>query len=356
MPVGNLFKGFYISIILIAACSVGFWFLFSCRTPNRYEEIFSRPKLDSVLLGGQPENAALDETPVDIGDITRANELTALIEKLVPLHKRLGKPKKGDWLASHKEAGQTFAQYIACDPERADGNRTYIYVQPLGDFTDTEKKIILLTSKFMSLYFNLQVKLCKTMPLSVIPENARRIHPDWGDRQILAPYILQYVLRPRLPDNAAAYIAFTSSDLWPGAGWNFVYGLAHLRDRVGVWSIYRNGNPDKDDDSYKLCLLRTLKMATHETGHMFTMQHCIKYECNMCGCNNRDESDRNPLALGPECMAKICWATKTNPLGRYETLAKFCKENGLDKEAKFYTRSAEVIKSAVEEEETGSIP
>ncbi len=90
-------------------------------------------------------------------------------------------------------------------------------------------------------------------------------------------------------------IALTTSDLWPGKGWNFVFGQARLRERVGVWSLYRNGDPDESEGAFRLCLLRTIKTATHETGHMFSLRHCTKYECNMCESNNSEESDRSPM-------------------------------------------------------------
>ena len=33
----------------------------------------------------------------------------------------------------------------------------------------------------------------------------------------------------------------------------------------------------------------------HETGHMFSMRHCTKYECLMSGTNHMGETDRRPL-------------------------------------------------------------
>ena len=38
-----------------------------------------------------------------------------------------------------------------------------------------------------------------------------------------------------LPKDAFAFVAFTSSDLWPGEGWNFVFGQASMEGRIGVW-------------------------------------------------------------------------------------------------------------------------
>jgi len=274
-----------------------------------------------------------------------------VIKKLAPLHKKMGPPQPGDWLTQHKEDGQTFKEYVASKPVKPKGKRTVIYIQPLGDFTKTQRKIVTLTAEFMSRYFNVTVKVAKDIPLKEIPARARRKHPAWGMEQILSTYVLYDVLKPRLPGDAAAYIAFTATDLWPGKGWNFVFGQASLRSRVGVWSIYRNGNPDKDEKEFRLCLLRTIKTATHETGHMFSMQHCTAYECNMCGSNNREEADRRPVALCPECLAKVCWATDSDVAERFKLLSAFCKKQGLKAETDFYQKSLKAIAPAEEEKE-----
>jgi archaemetzincin len=128
--------------------------------------------------------------------------------------------------------------------------------------------------------------------------------------------------------------------IWPGEGWNFVFGEASLQDRVGVWSIYRNGNAGGTPEEFRTCLLRTMQTATHETGHMFGMEHCIAYECNMCGCNSREEADKRPIALCPECVAKIWWATGAEPQARYGKLALFCKQQELKPQEELYRRLA----------------
>ena len=210
----------------------------------------------------------------------------------------------------------------------------------MGEFTEDERKIVNLSAEYLGLYFERPVRVLDDLELDVIPEKARRVHPNWGVKQILSTYVLSDVLKPRLPDDAAAYIAFTASDLWPGRGWNFVFGQASLRDRVGVWSIHRNGDPSTSDEAFRVCLRRTLKTATHETGHMFSMRHCTAYECNMCGSNHREESDRHPLYLCPQCHAKLAWATNAMPVERFNRLAAFCKALGLEDELQYYERAA----------------
>ena len=271
--------------------------------------------------------------------------LPAKFTKLAPLHQKMGKPRPGDWLTVHPEPGQTYRQYVGGRPVKPDGRRRVIYVQPLGDFDRTQRKIINLTAEFMGIYFDLPVKISNELPLSVIPGKARRTHPTWGDKQILSTYVLHEVLQPNLPKDACVLIAFTTSDLWPGEDWNFVFGQASLRQRVGVWSIYRNGDPRQDARAFRICLRRTIKTATHETGHMFSMMHCTLYECNMCGSNHRGESDRRPLALCPHCLAKLCYATGADPQKRFEKLTAFCKANGLKAEQEFYEKLLQTLRA-----------
>jgi len=270
-------------------------------------------------------------------------DLKAAMDALRPLHHKLGKPRPGDWLSVHREPGQTFDQYAASDPIRPVGERRVIYVQPLGEFTPSQRRIVELTREFLGLWFSVPSRILPDLPASAVPDEARRRHPSWGMEQVLTTYVLDKVLKPRLPADAAACLALTATDLWPGPGWNFVFGQASLRERVGVWSIYRNGDPDAGEDEFRLCLLRTLKTAAHETGHMFSMLHCTAYECCMCGSNHREESDRRPLWLCPECMAKVCWATGADPAARFRKLADFCKSNGLRAESAFYEKCLAVL-------------
>lgn len=126
---------------------------------------------------------------------------------------------------------------------------------------------------------------------------------------------------------------------------NFVFGQANLSQRVGVWSLFRLGRPDLSDDDFRFTLLNTLKIAAHETGHMFSIQHCTKYECVMNGTNSLDETGRHPLDACPECMAKLCWAAGADPRERYLRLAAFCAEHGLAAEQSFFEASARALEN-----------
>ena len=297
-----------------------------------------------AAIGGAVIHSAMTDDSTK-EDRLRAERLAEQIGKLRPLHRKLSPPRPGDWRAGpgRDEKGQTFAQYLQCRPARPVGGRRVLYIQPLGEFTKARRRIIDLTAEYMGVYFGLPVKVQPDLPLSVIPRRARRVHPTWGVPQVLSTYVLDELLAPKLPSDAAALIAFTTSDLWPGEGWNFVFGQASLRKRVGVWSIYRNGDLTGGAGAFRACLLRTVKTATHETGHMFSMEHCTACECNLCGSNSREESDRRPLTCCPECVAKVCWATRSDLLERYRKLLPLARKHGFAAEAATYEKSIRTL-------------
>jgi archaemetzincin len=272
--------------------------------------------------------------------------LRVTIEKVRSLHKLMGPPQPGDWLETFQEPGQTFEEYLHSNPTRPEGERRVLYVQPLGKFTPAQTRVVALAAEFLSRFFALPVRVREPAPLDKVPRTAQRNSPFGDSRQIQASYIMLDVLRPTLPTDAAALIGFTSSDLFPDATLNFVFGQANLRERVGVWSLFRLGRPDVSEADFQLTLLRTLKIAAHETGHMFSLQHCTKYECVMNGTNHLGETDRHPLDACPECVAKLCWAAGTDPRERYARLAAFCAENGLTVEQHFFEESARALEKS----------
>lgn len=260
-------------------------------------------------------------------------------EELRSLQTKMPIPRKGDWVLDHPEAGQTFDEYLRSNPNRPQGKRTTLYVQPLGEFKGREKKALDRTAELLAIFYNLPVKTLEPINLKILPDSARRIHPSWGVYQVDSLAILD-LLKKNRPDDAVGVLGLTASDLWPnekGRAWNFVFGQASLGDRVGVWSTARLGESKTDD---KLFLQRTLKVAVHETGHMLGIYHCLSYNCGMNGSNNLSESDRQILPFCSECEMKIWWACHTELAPRYRKLETFARENDLDHEAKFWKDSA----------------
>src|SRR5262249_48865693 len=159
------------------------------------------------------------------------------------------------------EPGQTFAEYLDARPVRKSDKLHTIYLCLVGDFSEAQRRILDLTEDYLALFFDCPVRVRRQIALASIPARARRIQPSWGGPQVLTGYVLHEVLEPERSPDALAYLALTASDLWPGRGWNFVFGEASLGQRIGVWSIYRNGDPGED---VTLCVSRTLGTASHE--------------------------------------------------------------------------------------------
>jgi archaemetzincin len=243
-------------------------------------------------------------------------------------------------LAEHDEPGQTFAEYLDSQPVRKSGDLHTIYLCLVGYFTEAQRRILALTQDYLAIFFDCPVKVQRQIALASIPARARRAHPTWGDQQVLTGYILHEVLEPERPADALAYLALIASELWPGKGWNFVFGEANLRQRTGVWSIYRNGENGED---FTLFLRRTPGTASHEVCHVLTMHHCTAFRCLMNGSNHQEERDARPLDLCPVCLRKLCWNLRVEPVPYLTKLKAFCRQNGLDAEGRRYERAVEAL-------------
>jgi archaemetzincin len=259
-----------------------------------------------------------------------------LERKLRPLADPLPPPRPDDWLAEHPEPGQTFAEYLEARPVRKGDEWHTIYLCLVGAFSEAQRRALHLTQDYLALFFDAPVKVHRHLALGSIPARARRTHPTWGDEQVLTGYILREVLGPERPADALVYLALTASDLWPGRGWNFVFGQANRHQRTGVWSVYRNGDPGEDFTRF---LRRALGTASHELCHVLTMRHCTAFRCLMNGSNHQGERDAKPLHPCPVCLRKLCWNLRVDPVAYLTKLNAICRQNGLGPESGWYERA-----------------
>ncbi|NOT47424.1 MAG: hypothetical protein HOP17_06705 [Acidobacteria bacterium] len=285
-----------------------------------------------------------DEMPT-ANSTAKKDDRIEVLNKQKDVVARFFKPMKvyeGDWLDTQKESGETFEEYLAANPTLPTEERRTIYIQPIGTFNSDQRQAIRLTADYMRAFYNLPVKLNADKQLGNAPKDKKRFVEYRNNLQIRTSYFLEDVLPKILPKDAAALIAFTNYDLYPGDTWAFVFGQATFSERVGVWSLYQFTNPTRKTE-FNLLLDRTLKVAMHETGHMFSMKHCTKYECLMSGTNHLAETDRRPLDDCPECMAKLAWAMKYDPVERYEKLAAFWEKNGRAEDARSLRERAKLV-------------
>jgi archaemetzincin len=181
---------------------------------------------------------------------------------LASLYKPIKHHQPGDWLLKHYEPGQTFRQFLELDNTSVAGQT--IAVVPLG-FKADATELLTPTIEYLELFFGLEVQVIALEEDDVdfydsIDSKFKRVHQEWGDKQIHTKYLMD-LLRQYVTDKTAAVLGLTQIDLYPKESFNFVFGQAHLKDKVGVWSTYRLGEG-------KQRLIRTIQTATHETLHM----------------------------------------------------------------------------------------
>ncbi|MEM6472916.1 MAG: archaemetzincin [Planctomycetota bacterium] len=253
-------------------------------------------------------------------------------------------PEGSDWLANHFEIGQTFEQYCRSGPNRPSPKRSTIYILPIGGLEESHGIQLDEIVRYANAFFDMPVKELPAVGDQGLPITERR---NAGRRQFLAPDILNW-LGPRVPSDAYCLLAVTMTDLYPDPDWNFVFGLASLRDRVGVYSFARydprSNDQPWDQSSRAIMMRRSCHVLAHEAGHMFGIKHCVHFHCLMNGANHLDEADSQPSFLCPVCLRKLHWATDCDLEERYRKLKSFSEDVGWAEESKWWTERLQRIR------------
>jgi archaemetzincin len=293
------------------------------------------------------EQPGTDVKRAAVGDLTGLPPvLQRALAPDAPEFEPIPKPGPQDWLAVHDEPGQTFDEFKTSHPNRPTQDRHVIYLQPLGNFAEHSPSIEKLR-EFAAAFFAMEAKALT--PVSVDASKfTTRHNPYTGNLQILTSDVLNF-LKPRVPLDAFCVIAITMEDLYPEQSWNFVFGQASLRERVGVYSFARYdpafyGEP-RASGYETLLLRRSCKVLAHETGHMFGLAHCTYFNCLMNGSNHLAESDRRPLHLCPACLRKLQSSGDFDVVERYRALENVCRANGFTDEAEWFSRRMETLRS-----------
>jgi archaemetzincin len=281
----------------------------------------------------------LDSLLDDIASSQPKKKKTAVSTENILFHP-LPEPQAGDWLSMHEEPGQTLKQFLRSDRNNPSGKQNKIYLQPIEKFDKRNGPSLEMLKEFTKKYFSMPVVVLSTAEVDT-NEYTSRINPLSGNKQYYAPDILEY-LDIILPADAFCILAITMTDLYPDPSWNFVFGLASIKERVGVFSFaryfpafYGDSTAGKNETNF---LLRCCKILGHETGHMFGMLHCISYHCSMNGSNHLGEMDAQPIHLCPVCASKLQRSVGFNLMKRYKRLQQFYRISGLNNEATWMTR------------------
>jgi archaemetzincin len=261
--------------------------------------------------------------------------------------RRLGPPGPGQWRAVHPDdIAMSFEDYVESGPVRADAERTTLAFLPVGGFGAEERAALDAAAEFTSIWFGMPIRVLPGEPLTD-DEDQFRVRDDMtgrAGRQYRTGWFLNTLLPDRRPEDGVVLLGVTMADIYPGASWNYVFGEADLRRRVGVYSLARYF-PEfwglaRTPESLRLALLRTLKVVVHETGHTFGLEHCVEWECAMNGSNSLAETDGQPLHLCPASLRKLAWNRGLDVRERHRRLAEFLDARGLVDEAKWYRATA----------------
>lgn len=249
----------------------------------------------------------------------------------------------GEWRDSYTEVHEPLQAYLRREPTAATAQRHTLYVVQLGTFDEKGKQILHAAKAYLQAFY--QIPVAELPPVSIKTIPAIYTRQNTYGLQLQTVPVLDSLLPSLLPGDAFALIAFATCDLYPDENWNFVFGQASLERRVGVWSLARLGDYNKDSHMFNICLRRTIHVAAHETGHMFGIRHCVQNECCMNGSNSLAESDGQPLWLCWECLAKVCYNRRIYPETQVQSLLDFHKKFTHDKEAlQYYSKAAQLLK------------
>jgi len=216
-------------------------------------------------------------------------------------------------------------------------------VGALSSLSVEEQRLLSLVAEFSGLFFQRATKQVEPQELSQEVLATRR-----GERagQLDANALLAG-LPASCTDRGAACLWLTGEDLYI-EGLQYVFGLAHFQRRQGVVSLHRTsrappsasrsspGKPSRVEP-----LRRLLKVAVHELGHPFSLQHCVHFRhCLMAGTSSVRENDEGRLTLCPLDHEKLREHLGFDPITRFSQLSSFAAREGLHPEARYWSQMA----------------
>lgn len=222
--------------------------------------------------------------------------------------------------------------------------RKIIYLQPIGTFDSLEFKEIQLLKNYLSIYFQLETKILPEISTEIIPKNKKRIGKE-DNEQLLAGYILDTLLKDKIPEDGVVLMGISKKDLYPKPEWNYVFGMASYENGVGVTSIHRFQKGGLSSDNFEKSLERLLKISSHEIGHMFGITHCLHANCVMNGTNSLSETDRHYARACSLCQEKLNFSLKYDNRKRLEDLNDYFSKNNLLRENQIVKKDLALFKN-----------
>lgn len=266
-------------------------------------------------------------------------------------------PGPQDWLSRFPTEPEPFEKWESREErnEVVAGKNT-IYIMPIGEFSEEQTtlekqpkdKKAALSDPFLAelleyaeiFFYGLPVKMLPRISVESLDATTRMYDVARGvKRKQLQTKEIFLFLHHMLPRDAYCVLAITMLDLYPDRRWNFVFGQASTRDRIGVFSFARNhpdfftvdkpvslsGLSEVSELTKQMMIWRSCNILTHEITHMFGLEHCVYFSCIMNGRNHQDESDKAGSFLCPICLHKLQHSIGFDFVARYKAMLAFYK-------------------------------
>jgi predicted Zn-dependent protease len=107
-----------------------------------------------------------------------------------------------------------------------------------------------------------------------------------------------------------------------------------------------DANTDVDEQNVAiktLYFLRAAKLIVHEIGHLYGLEHCVYYACNMNGTANLIEDFAAPLHWCGNCLRKLHYRIGFDMRERYRKLANLYIRMGMTSEATWVQQRLDTI-------------
>jgi archaemetzincin len=143
------------------------------------------------------------------------------------------------------------------------------------------------------------------LPVRILPPQAIPPHSfHLGRGQYHSKNMLEYLVNEVNP-RALRLLGITAVDLYIPI-LTFVFGEAQLRGRAAVVSLFRpRGDAGGLRPTKTVLLKRLIKLALHELGHTFGLEHCRQPGCLMGFSYNLEKLDEKPLTFCRYCQVLL---------------------------------------------------
>lgn len=207
-----------------------------------------------------------------------------------------------------------------------------VAILPLNSVSQIELNF---AEKTLREQFNVDVRIMDECPLPRSYYNYER--EQWDADKLLG------LLFDMLPDDCSRIVGVLDADMF-GAGRTFVFGYAHLRDGVAVYSVARLREEWYGRASdLKLQQSRSFRCIVHEVGHTFGNPHCEE-NCVMHSVCQVDSLDALDTTYCDACKRRVKLGVKVLP----DTAEGYFLRAGALLRRRYIPRSIEMYRKAME--------